>query len=323
MNIHKRTRLTPHDREELWKLYSTRKYSQNELAKMFRVSRQTISKTLKRCRGKEFIPRKSINDRYRSVQYGLKRIAKIEASIELRKKSEAKRYNKSYPGELVHFDTKRLPLINGENKYYSREYLFVGIDDFSRELYAGIFPDKTQFSSSEFFRQTFDQCPYTIECAYSDNGTEYKGTKDHAFVSFCRKNKIGQKFTKVRCPQTNGKAERVIRTLMESWHEKTIFKSREHRKQELIRFINYYNTYKPHKGIDNKTPYEKLTEYFELDSNFYSHGAAPQLKRVSANGGGSSGNKNSIPMVSLRKLTNVNNATNSYSLVGVNQLAAS
>jgi transposase InsO family protein len=54
-----------------------------------------------------------------------------------------------------------------------------------------------------------DECPYTVECAYSDNGTEYKGTSNHAFVSFLHDHKIGQKFTKVKRPQTNGKAERV------------------------------------------------------------------------------------------------------------------
>lgn len=51
MKIHKRTRLTLTDREELWKLHCTRKHSQSELAEIFRVSRQTISKILQRCRG--------------------------------------------------------------------------------------------------------------------------------------------------------------------------------------------------------------------------------------------------------------------------------
>jgi hypothetical protein len=68
--------------------------------------------------------------------------------------------------------------------------------------------------------------------------------------------------SKVRHPQTNGKAERVIKTLMELWHEKTIFKNREHRKKELIRFVNYYNTVKPHAGIDGDTPLERLLHYF-------------------------------------------------------------
>ncbi len=55
-----------------------------------------------------------------------------------------------------------------------------------------------------------DECPYNVECAYSDNGTEYKGTSNHAFVSFLHDHKIGQKFTRVKRPQTNFKEERVI-----------------------------------------------------------------------------------------------------------------
>lgn len=282
MKIHKRTRLALTDREELWKLYATRKYTQQQLAETFRVSRQTISKILKRCRGQEFYPRASGNKRFRSLQYGLKRLAKIEAEIEIRKKSEARRYNKSYPGELVHFDTKGLPLIKGEDKLSPREYLFVAIDDFSRELYARILPDKSQISSSEFLRQVIDECPYTVECTYSDNGTEYKGTKDHSFVSLCKDSGIGQKFTKVKCPQTNGKAERVIRTLIELWHEKTMFKSREHRNQELTRFINYYNTVRPHKGIDDQTPYEKLKEYFGLNEKLPTAKTPPRKPGVIA-----------------------------------------
>src|SRR3990167_3788787 len=97
---------------------------------------------------------------------------------------------------------------------------------------------------------------------YSDNGLEYCGSKDHAFMKLRLLNHIEQRFTKVRTPQTNGKAERVIRTLMEMWHEKTRFNSRAHRKIELIRFVNWYNTVKPHKGINNRTPMEQLINYF-------------------------------------------------------------
>jgi len=78
------------------------------------------------------------------LRYGLKRLAKVEAELERKRKAEVRRYNKSYPGELMHFDTKRLPLLKGENATRPREYLFVSIDDFSRELYAGIYPDKTE-----------------------------------------------------------------------------------------------------------------------------------------------------------------------------------
>ncbi|MER0203229.1 MAG: IS481 family transposase, partial [Nitrosomonas sp.] len=31
---------------------------------------------------------------------------------------------------------------------------------------------------------------------------------------------------------------------------------------QLLRFINFYNTVKPHKSLNNATPYEILTAYF-------------------------------------------------------------
>lgn len=72
---------------------------------------------------------------------------------------------------MIHFDTKRLPLLKGESPKENHEYLFVAIDDFSRELFAAILPDKTQYSSEKFLKQVIDECAYTAEIAYSDNGT--------------------------------------------------------------------------------------------------------------------------------------------------------
>jgi hypothetical protein len=83
------------------------------LAEHFRISRPTIYAVLKQVRLQEFIPRNSTNQRFKTIQYGLKRLAKVEQAIQERLKREARRYNKSYPGELVHFDTKRLPLLKG------------------------------------------------------------------------------------------------------------------------------------------------------------------------------------------------------------------
>jgi len=78
----------------------------------------------------------------------------------------------------------------------------------------------------------------------------------------CAENRINQKFTRVARPQTNGKAERVIRSLLNMWHDKYIFKSEEHRKRTLVEFVNFYNTEKQHKGIENLTPHQKLSFYF-------------------------------------------------------------
>ena len=262
MVIHKRTRLTPFQRKAVYRKYSEEKITVSDLACQFHVSRPTIYKIIKRGRAQDFSIHSSTNARYRMVKYGLRRLAKIEKSIEDRLKKQAKRYNKDFPGQMLHGDTKRLPLLAGQKITDRREYLFVAIDDYSRELFAAIMPDKTQTSSARFLEQVIDECAYSIEVYYTDNGKEYKGDpRRHAFMATCLNQGISQGFTKVKRPQTNGKAERVIRTIME-WHDSYIFNSSAHRKNELKRFINYYNWVKPHKGIDGLTPGEKLLDYF-------------------------------------------------------------
>jgi len=49
---------------------------------------------------------------------------------------------------------------------------------------------------------------------------------------------------------------------MEMWHEREIFTDSVDRQSKLRRFINFYNTVKPHKGLNGKTPYEILEFYF-------------------------------------------------------------
>ncbi len=266
MTIHKNTRLTPIQRRQLSDDYCKNHVRVCDLCRKYQVTAPTVYKILHCARNNDYSIHESVNKRFRCLKYGLKRLSKIEKQIEEKLKKQAKRYNKKYPGEMMHFDTKRLPLLKGESPKSNYEYMFVCIDDFSRELYAAILPDKTQYSAEKFLKQVLDECPYTIEQAYSDNGLEYRGNIElHAFMKLCKKSSIEQRFTKVRHPYTNGKAERVIRTTMDMWHNKTEFKSRQHRKTELIRFINYYNTVKPHKGIDNQTPIEKLINYFYPD----------------------------------------------------------
>jgi transposase InsO family protein len=121
------------------------------------------------------------------LKYGIKRLSKIEKEIEARFKKAARRYNKDYPGQMLHGDTKRLPLLRGESAFGRREYLFIAIDDFSRELYAAILPDKTQDSAKAFLDQVLEECPYTIEQYYTDNGKEYRGDPEHhAFMTLCQ-----------------------------------------------------------------------------------------------------------------------------------------
>jgi len=268
MKIHKNTRLLPRQRVEIFNKYHRERKKVSHLAKEYGVSRVTIYKVLKEIRLGQVHQKSSTNIRYQTTNYGLKRLARIEHRIEEKLKRQAQRYNKKYPGEMIHVDCTRLPLLEGEKKTDRREYLFVGIDDYSRELYAGIFPDKTSISAGKFLKQTLDECPYTVECIYSDNGTEFKGNPNHhPFMQICLDQKIKQQHTKVKRPQTNGKAERVIRTLKENWHQTNHFSDREQRQLSINRFINYYNLVKPHASLNKQTPMEILINYFYKSVN--------------------------------------------------------
>ncbi len=263
LQIHKRTKLTPEQRKEIF----SRRYEDNVrvavLAEEYHVSRPTIYKILARGRKRDFSVHNSTNARFRNLRWGMKRLSKIEKDIEDKLKKKAKRYNKNYPGEMVHVDCKRLPLLEGQTQKSPREYLFIAIDDFSRELFAAILPDKAAASAGRFLEQVLEECAYTVETIYSDNGREFRGNPEHhAFAGLCLHNGIGQKFTRPATPRTNGKAERVIRTIMEMWHDKEHFQSPAHRKNSLIRFVNYYNWVKPHRSLENATPGETLCSYF-------------------------------------------------------------
>ena len=159
---------------------------------------------------------------------------------------------------MVHFDTKRLPLLKGESPKKTMSICSLESMIFQENCLLRFCRIKLNTPVRNFFLKLSMNAAYTIEQVYSDNGLEYRGIEqNHAFMKLCKENNI-----EVKQPQTNGKAERVIRTIMEMWHKKTEFKNRQHRKLELIRFVNYYNTVKPHAGINNLTQMEKLIEYF-------------------------------------------------------------
>jgi transposase InsO family protein len=237
------------------------------LAESYHVDKVVIQRIVERGRRQDFSVHDSTNERYRTVEYGLKRLAKTEVKVQTRLARIKPRYERSVPGELVHADTKRLPFLAGESKARPREVLFVAIDDMSRWLVADILPDRTAESAAVFGRMVYERVPFPIEDWYSDNGTEWKGTDHHAFVGFLRSQGSGQKFTKVKHPWTNGKAERVIRTLMEEWYVKERFSSRAERRSSLYRFVDRYNHERTHLSLNNQTPTQRLSAYYRSGDN--------------------------------------------------------
>lgn len=268
--MHKNTKLLPYQRRDIFRRWSMG-VGVSELAKEYKVTRKTIYETLKDGRLQVFENRSSMNHRYRTLAYGLKKLMKVEIRVRARihaKEKKLRRYEKHVPGEMVHLDTKRLPLLRGEAIVQPREYLFVAIDDHSRWLFADIFPDKTAYSAAIFLEEVRRQMPFPVMGIYSDNGSEYKGRYDHPVVAQCAKHGIAQGFTKVKHPWTNGKAERVIRTLMEEWHGRTRSNhiSRMHRRRHLYAFVDWYNQSRHHLSL-NGTPMHRLESFVQSGYN--------------------------------------------------------
>lgn len=262
--MHKNTRLLPYQRREVYRRWKLGE-KVTALATQFLVSRETIYEVLRRGKLGIFENRRSINERYRTVYYGLRTLSETEKRIERRlvaRERRNNRYEKQMPGEMVHFDTKRLPLLWGEAITQPREYLFVAVDDYSRWMYADIFPDKTSYSAAIFLEEVRRAMPFIITGVYSDNGSEYKGSKGHPFVDWLRRYKVSQGFTKVKHPWTNGKAERAIKTLLTEWCRKgRTFAGRDDRRKFLYAYVSWYNQVRPHQSLEGKSPLQRLETY--------------------------------------------------------------
>jgi transposase InsO family protein len=231
-----------------------------DLAKRYGVSRQTIYRVFTKAKLGVFTNYSSKNLRYRTLEYGLKRLVVTERKIAkklLKRAHRLNRYVKNRPGELVHFDSSQLSLLSGEAATTPREYLFVAVDDYSRWLFADILPDQTSWSAAIHLDECFVMIPFEIACAYSDNGKEYKGE----FKRICDRRSIPQHFTQPYHPYTNGKAERVIKTIKHELFRRTRYTSREERRRHLYAFVRWYNQVRQHQSLGNVSPMTFLEAY--------------------------------------------------------------
>lgn len=258
--MHKNTKLLPYQRREAYRRWREGD-SVTELAKYYRVSRKTLYEVFKKAKLEVFENYSSKNMRFRTIEYGLKKIRKTEIKLEkkiAKRELRLNRYVKKYPGEMVHTDSSFLPRISGEAITTPKEFLYIFIDDYSRTLFADILPDQTSYSAAIVLDEAITMMPFKIECIYSDNGKEFKG----AFKALCKRYNIPQLFTRPYRPQTNGKAERVIKTI-KGILAKHNFISREERRRILYAIVRHYNHIRPHQSLGGMSPFNYLQKYIE------------------------------------------------------------
>jgi transposase InsO family protein len=195
----------------------------------------------------------------------------------------AQRYERSRPGELIHIDVKKLGRIVGgaghrvtgpRGRRYAAgsftdragrrrsktgwEFVHIAIDDATRLAYAEVLTDETARTAVGFLRRAlrfFAGYGITVERVMTDNGSPYISTM-HAVA--CRALGVRHLRTRPRRPQTNGKAERFIRTMLGGWAYGAIYRDSRERTAALDGWLFTYNHRRRHAGIGRQTPITRL-----------------------------------------------------------------
>jgi transposase InsO family protein len=180
------------------------------------------------------------------------------------------RYERARPGELVHIDVKKLGKIvrpghrvtgrvsgsGHHRRSYHRgwEFVHVAVDDYSRFAYAEVLADEKAVTIVGFLRRAlayYRRHGITVERVLTDNGGGYRSTV-HALA--CRALGIRHLRTRPYRPQTNGKAERFIRTMLAGWAYGAIYGTSSERTHALDGWLWHYNHRRRHSALGHQAP---------------------------------------------------------------------
>jgi transposase InsO family protein len=198
----------------------------------------------------------------------------------------AQRYERQRAGELIHIDVKKLGRIEGgagkrvtgkarhnwersdrsgtRRKMVGWECVHVAIDDCTRLAYAEVLPDQKASTVVAFLRDAvafFERHGMTVEQLLTDNGSAYQSIV-HAIA--CRALGLRHLRTRPYRPQTNGKAERFIRTMLGSWAYGAIYRDSAERTAALDGWLWHYNHHRRHSALGHKPPIVRLRERTNL-----------------------------------------------------------
>ena len=188
------------------------------------------------------------------------------------------RYERRHPGELVHVDIKQLGRIRGaghrvtgdratqtKSRRQGRladvkgwEYLHVMIDDHTRLAYAEVLDTLTATDAASFLHRAvawYAAKGVHIRAVMSDNGPCYI-SRLYAHTL----HQLGLRHVRIRPnrPQTNGKAERLIQTLLNEWAYNRIYGSSPERTAALAGYLQRYNYHRPHGSLGHQPPATRL-----------------------------------------------------------------
>ena len=180
------------------------------------------------------------------------------------------RYTRERPGELVHVDVKKLGRIPpgggkrvlGEttaarrHRHRGSDHIFVAVDDATRVAFVQVLPDQSASSAIQFVRATtsfFARHGVRIERIMTDQHRSFRTAR--TFHNTLAELAIRHVMTRPYRPQTNGKAERFIQTLLGDWAYVRLFRHNDERLRALPRWVAFYNQRRPHSELGNLPPW--------------------------------------------------------------------
>jgi transposase InsO family protein len=186
------------------------------------------------------------------------------------------RYERARPGELLHVDVKKLGRVpdGGGWRLHGRDatvahrhkrepigydHLHVAVDDHTRLAYIEALPDERDPTCAAFLHRAatwFHQHGITVERVLTDNAMAYRHGRNWAAV--CVALGIRRRFTKPGCPWTNGKAERLNRTLLTEFAYARPWTSNQQRLAALDSWVTDYNTRRAHSALGGQPPISRL-----------------------------------------------------------------
>jgi transposase InsO family protein len=193
------------------------------------------------------------------VRAGLNRLARLAPP------PTVIRYERSRPGELVHLDIKPLARIlrvghriHGDRRQTVEgagyEYAHVAVDDYSRVAYVEVLADQRGGTTAAFLRRTvrwFARRGVRVERVLTDNGSAYVSA---VFARVAHRAHVRLIRSRPRHPQTNGKAERFIQTLIRGWAYGVAYPSSWRRQLALRPWVWHYNVKRPHAALAYQPP---------------------------------------------------------------------
>jgi transposase InsO family protein len=131
------------------------------------------------------------------------------------------------------------------------------VDDASRYAVVVPVPDETSaraITALDVGAAGFARLGIRIERVLTDNGTNYKRQFDAAVERLGARHKRTRRYR----PQTNGKAERLIKTLLDEWAYARRYATNAEREAALPVFVDFYNRRRPDTALGGRSPLDAV-----------------------------------------------------------------